>query len=498
MHKKIMSLVLVIILTLSCIVLASAEKPMPTSLERPESLTVRDNGGILEVRWTNPKSIVQIANDANDRTFEYYANLVYVFDWKKNDGNWNIGLTRNDPNFNDEIHGYFTEWVPNGDVDGIRVQDCFFTTWHFDPNDDGEFDLKNNTYYFRLRYVLESGYDEFETIYSPYSDVFAIGKNANTAKITKLDAPKDLKVEVKKDNNNRPYFQLNWTIPESIVEANKHIPVYHKIDFKVGDGPWLKDTESWEWMPSAPSSLLMSSDTFDPVEKNLVDKVVIEENVYYFRIIFEAEPTTSNYIRSDFSNIASTKVESYSNASNWAKSELDKADDYGLIPSSLKGADMTKPITREEFAELAVKLYEKTTGKTIEPASPNPFTDTTNPEILKAYKVGITAGTSATTFSPKVLISREQLATMLSRGIRAMVPDADFSIDGAPTFNDEKDIAAYALEHVKFMSKNGIIQGSNGNFMPKAITQTQIAQGYAQATREQAIAMGVRSYEKFK
>lgn len=61
-----------------------------------------------------------------------------------------------------------------------------------------------------------------------------------------------------------------------------------------------------------------------------------------------------------------------------------------------------------------------------------------NPEILKAYQVGITAGASATTFEPNKLINREQVATMLSRAIRIMVPTADFSTDGAPTFKDEK------------------------------------------------------------
>lgn len=79
-----------------------------------------------------------------------------------------------------------------------------------------------------------------------------------------------------------------------------------------------------------------------------------------------------------------------------------------------------------------------------------------------------------------------------------MVPSADFSISGAPTFNDEKHISTWALEHVKYMSKNSIILGSNGNFMPKAVTPAQEAEGYARATREQAIAMSVRSFEKFK
>jgi hypothetical protein len=45
---------------------------------------------------------------------------------------------------------------------------------------------------------------------------------------------------------------------------------------------------------------------------------------------------------------------------------------------------MTKPITREEFCELAVLLYETMTGTTASPMSPNPFTDTTNSQILKA------------------------------------------------------------------------------------------------------------------
>ena len=188
----------------------------------------------------------------------------------------------------------------------------------------------------------------------------------------------------------------------------------------------------------------------------------------------------------------------YSNASSWVKTELEKADEYGLIPDSLKGADMTKPITREEFAELSVKLYEKTTGTVAIAASPNPFTDTTNSEILKAFKLGVTTGTSATTFAPNELTNREQVATMLSRAIRAMASGADFGTSGALAFTDQNQISSWALEHVKFMSKNEIIKGTNGKFMPKATTTAEKASGYATTTREMAIAMSVRSYDKFK
>ena len=112
----------------------------------------------------------------------------------------------------------------------------------------------------------------------------------------------------------------------------------------------------------------------------------------------------------------------YGEASSWAIPELNQALDAGLIPLILEGENMTRAISREEFAELAVQLYEKAKGAAIVVTIPNPFTDTTNPQIMKAYQVGVTAGTSATKFSPDTLITREQCATMLYRTIKAIIP----------------------------------------------------------------------------
>lgn len=427
-------------------------------------------------------------------------SLYYAVDWKKNDGSWNIGeITPDSPTYIDEIHGYFFGYLDNIQQDENGASESFLVTWHLDPNASpgSSFDLTNNTYYFRMRYVLEPYEDELNNILSPYSETVTIGKGVADTTVTKLDAPKELNVEVVKGSNAKPYFQLDWTIPDSILAINKQLPVYHIIDFKVGDGKWLSETTSWDSMPQAPSGLLKSGDTFDPVEKDLADEIVIEENTYYFRVAYVCDQQSGAPVISAYSNVASTKMEAYSNASVWAKPELDEANEKGLIPASLKGADMTKPITREEFAELAVKLFEITTGIKAQPASPNPFSDTTNPEILKAFNLGITTGTSATTFAPGELTNREQVATMLSRAIRKMVPEDDFSTAGAPTFTDQKDISPWALEHVKYMSKLGIIKGSDGKFMPKATTTAEIAQNYATTTREQAIAMSVRTFNTF-
>ena len=102
-------------------------------------------------------------------------------------------------------------------------------------------------------------------------------------------------------------------------------------------------------------------------------------------------------------------------ASQWAQSELASATELGLIPDGLKDKDLTKSITREEFAEVSVKAYEALTGIKATPVTTNPFTDTKNTEVLKAYNLGITTGTSATTFDPNASLNREQAATMLTR-----------------------------------------------------------------------------------
>ena len=494
MFKKLSSLLLCITMIFTLSTSSVADFTKPSKLDSAVSASVRDDDGIIRFRWQHPRSVYDLIDQLNGE------GLYYLVDWKKNNGEWNVTPNPDSTEFIDEIHGFFMGHAGNILVDDELSSETFFVPWHFDRNLDASssFDFSKDTYYFRIRYLLTPYSDEFEPLYSSYSDTVAIGKDASVTEVTKLDAPQDLKVQVLKDTNGKPYFKLDWIIPTSVSDANKSLPVFHCIDFKIGNGKWYSEQTNLDELPVAPSKLLTSTDTFDPVELDLVDAVVIEENTYHFRILFECEPTGKPPIYSSFSNIASTKVEAYSNASEWAKGELNKADEYGLIPESLRGKDLTKPITREEFAELAVVLYETTTGKKASPVAENPFPDTTNPEILKAYNLQIVAGYSTGKFGPKDLINREQVASMLHRAIKVMIPDADFSTAGAPTFKDDNKISSWALTSVKYIAKQGIILGSNGNFMPKATTNAEIASGYATTTREQAILMGVRTYEKYK
>ena len=87
-------------------------------------------------------------------------------------------------------------------------------------------------------------------------------------------------------------------------------------------------------------------------------------------------------------------------SSQWAKLEIDKAMERDIVPEKIQG-DYRRNITREEFSELAVRLYETLSKKEITPQSQSPFSDTNNPYITMANKLGIVDGKGDGTFAPK-------------------------------------------------------------------------------------------------
>ncbi len=193
-------------------------------------------------------------------------------------------------------------------------------------------------------------------------------------------------------------------------------------------------------------------------------------------------------------------------ASAWAQEELALADSYGLIPDALLSSDLTKPITRAEFAAVSVRVYEALTGTHVEFDGTNPFADCADPEVLKAYFIGSVTGTSSTTFEPDALLNREQAATMLTRVFKKVTFDGwTVKQDSAFTdafralftmpepFADDDKISSWARDSVYFMNANGIIKGVGGGmFAPQNTTDAEVAVGYANATREQALIIAAR------
>lgn len=457
-------------------------KAAPESLEAPSSISSRFNSASIFIRFTQPTSVNEINLDESG----YTGKVSVLVDYKKNDGEWVIG----DKEWGDvnqslfslpETKNWFVRLV-NIHHDINNTTDVWYTARGLGEEN---YDFKNNTYYFRVRFIYEEyiGKGQYKHVCSPYSAVTGYGKDAKPKMPASLEAPVNLSGELLTEKDGAPYFMLNWEIPASISEDNKVVKVFHTIDWKVGNGTWASETRGMNEY-HAGSDLLTDKHKIKPLDKGGIGKVDIEANIYYFRAYF-----TYTYdkviVKSPYSNTFSIGTPSFK-ASSWAEEGIKKANEAGLMTEKLKMADPKGPITREEFSEIAIKLYEKVTGKEAVYDNTTDFSDTTNPEIYKAYKLGIVKGVGEGKFAPDQLVTREQIAAMMQRAVKAMKPDADISTAGAEAFKDEKDISGYAVEPVKFMSKQGLLKGTNGRFDPKSST-----------TREQAINIVVRTYEKY-
>ncbi|MBO5561608.1 MAG: S-layer homology domain-containing protein [Firmicutes bacterium] len=178
--------------------------------------------------------------------------------------------------------------------------------------------------------------------------------------------------------------------------------------------------------------------------------------------------------------------------SEWAQNDIQRAYSAGIIPSSLYGDDLRRPINRGIFASVAVNVYEKMSGDKLKAGS-NPFNDSSAEDVLKAYNADIVAGTSTNTFSPNSNLTREQAAAMLTRAYKKTVFDGwslsnDYELDynSNSHFADYEDIRPYARDSVGFMASNGVITGMGNNmFVPGGTL-----------TKEQAIAIAVRMTDK--
>ena len=172
--------------------------------------------------------------------------------------------------------------------------------------------------------------------------------------------------------------------------------------------------------------------------------------------------------------------------SEWAVSEVTKAKKNQLIPSSI-GTNLKKDVTRKEFAAIAFKYCEAYMGKEIKKPTSNPFRDTNDTEILKAYAIGVTKGVSETEFAPNEYITREQMATMMARALKAVGQDISFEDSLVEPFMDHQTISDYAIESVYFMADKEIIKGMGDN--------TFGAKGTA--TIEQSLLISERMYQTF-
>lgn len=174
----------------------------------------------------------------------------------------------------------------------------------------------------------------------------------------------------------------------------------------------------------------------------------------------------------------------YAEPSSWAAAEVSSAAKTGLVPERITD-NYQLAITREEFCEAVMLLYEKLGGSVS--GTENPFTDTQNPAVIKAYSAKIVEGLGDGLFAPDSNITRQEICTMLKRCIVSAKPQSYIPNSFPNTLPDEGSIADWAIESVKYINMLEIMLGDEkANINP-----------FDNTTREQAILLIYRLYKDF-
>ena len=178
--------------------------------------------------------------------------------------------------------------------------------------------------------------------------------------------------------------------------------------------------------------------------------------------------------------------------SGWAVSDYQQANEAGLVSYSVVSNNLKDNITREEFCELIVNLYEKLTGEEMIEPQVSPFTDTNSMAVAQAYCYGMVSGTGDDTFTPDRLVTREEMAKMLVSTLTASEVSFNLS-DGyedagvIDAFIDSDEVSSWAKPAVITMLNYSLMNGVND----------EMFQPLGSATREQAISSVNRSYTTF-
>lgn len=132
--------------------------------------------------------------------------------------------------------------------------------------------------------------------------------------------------------------------------------------------------------------------------------------------------------------------------------------------------DPKKPMTRAELATLLINLLEEAPMQD----AAESFKDVRSGawyygSIMRAKEIGIIQGITADTFKPNQVVSRQETAIMIAKAF-----ELKGNSDPLP-FRDANSIHVSATACVSAVYANGLMQGSNGSFNPKAAVTREMA-----------------------
>lgn len=183
-----------------------------------------------------------------------------------------------------------------------------------------------------------------------------------------------------------------------------------------------------------------------------------------------------------------TSSSAYANAesaSEWAEEEVKWAKEFDLIHDGIS-MEYKNPIKRYEYVLLALKLLDIKNDQTMirtrfpfGDINEHPYKD----EIIRAYNAGIIQGYGDGTFRPEQSLSREELASLMTK-LNRRLTQRNVEVKNDYNYGDAKDISPWAKSYIDYCYQQGIIKGTG-----KDVNELDIINPKGMVTVEQSILM---------
>ena len=217
---------------------------------------------------------------------------------------------------------------------------------------------------------------------------------AYTPDPAKFDAPiiSDLAVS-EPDENGEAMLTFVLKNPDSIKNALAHYN--ENSDGAIWDINGQVSIDGGEWQKI---SITNGSDFAEGARETIRIKELHVDSQIKFRTYYTGWDVNGYYSgwygdeMGKYSNVLTLNEKIDINASDWAKEELARADELGLIPDCLEGEDLTQDITRAEFAD------------------DKDISDWAKDSVYFMAANGIIAGVGDNTFAPKAVTTEQQAA----------------------------------------------------------------------------------------
>lgn len=163
-------------------------------------------------------------------------------------------------------------------------------------------------------------------------------------------------------------------------------------------------------------------------------------------------------------------------AEHWAAESIAYLSAQGILAGYEDGTFRPdSPVKREEFVKIIVAALPIPAEETAKTFSDVAESDWFYAPVMQAYAVNLVKGVDFGVFGAGQHITREQLCTMVWRGMKL----CDLYLtDGKPvSFTDADAVSDYAAEAVEALSRGGVIGGmGDGSFAPQGTaTRAQVA-----------------------